>query len=99
MQLAQRTAVSQLLRNALPTGPIDPDALSDPVFVTFEGTFLLCRSANTPTYTRAQLTVLRQLLESLLDTNPASGPRSPGRATAGSSSAGGDWVQLTPNGS
>jgi hypothetical protein len=36
------------------------------VFVTFEGAFILARSLNDPGHMRAQLRVLRQLLEALL---------------------------------
>jgi hypothetical protein len=36
------------------------------VFVTFEGAFILARSLNDPGHMRAQLRVLRQLLETLL---------------------------------
>ncbi len=64
--IAWRTAVASLLGNALPSSPIDPDALADHLFVTFEGAFLLCRSTGNPTHMRAQLTTLRHLLESLL---------------------------------
>lgn len=67
-----RTAVADLVRNALPVAAIDPDALADHLFVTFEGAFLLCRSTTDPTHMRAQLTVLRQLLESALSAIPAS---------------------------
>ena len=67
---AWRTALAALLREAFarrpPRVPADPDALADHVFVTFEGAFLLCRSTGEPGHMRAQLTVLRGLLESLL---------------------------------
>jgi TetR/AcrR family transcriptional regulator, transcriptional repressor for nem operon len=67
---AWRTALADLLREAFaarpPSLPVDPDALADHVFVTFEGAFLLCRSTGEPGHMRAQLTVLRGLLESLL---------------------------------
>lgn len=67
--LAWRRGFSALLRDALPadTG-VDVDALSDHVFVTFEGAFLLCRSTGDSAHMRRQLTILRQLLESLLVT-------------------------------
>jgi TetR/AcrR family transcriptional repressor of nem operon len=42
------------------------DALADHVFVTFEGAFILARSLSDPGHMRAQLRVLRQLLEALL---------------------------------
>jgi TetR/AcrR family transcriptional regulator, transcriptional repressor for nem operon len=67
---AWRTTLSTMLRTALdqrrPNHAIDTDALADHVFVTFEGAFLLCRSTGENRHMRAQLTVLRQLLESLL---------------------------------
>jgi TetR/AcrR family transcriptional regulator, transcriptional repressor for nem operon len=67
---AWRTTLSTMLRAALdqrrPDHEIDTDALADHVFVTFEGAFLLCRSTGDNRHMRAQLTVLRQLLESLL---------------------------------
>jgi TetR/AcrR family transcriptional repressor of nem operon len=67
---AWRIALSELLRTALGGRRADPgidtDALADHVFVTFEGAFLLCRSMADDRHMRAQLTVLRQLLESLL---------------------------------
>ena len=45
---------------------IDVDALSDHVFVTFEGAFLLARTMGDPGQMRRQLTVLRQLVETVL---------------------------------
>jgi TetR/AcrR family transcriptional repressor of nem operon len=67
---AWRTALSAMLRDALDSrgqpAAVDPDALADHVFVTFEGAFLLCRSTNDNRHMSAQLTVLRQLIESLL---------------------------------
>ncbi len=47
----------------------DVDALADHVFVTFEGSFLLCRSTGTPEHMRAQLGVLRRLLGVALATS------------------------------
>jgi TetR/AcrR family transcriptional repressor of nem operon len=68
--LAWRTTLAQMLHKALPVhathGAIDVDALADHVFVTFEGAFILCRSMNDDRHMHAQLTTLRQLLESLL---------------------------------
>jgi TetR/AcrR family transcriptional regulator, transcriptional repressor for nem operon len=56
-----------------PAGPgsagparIDTDALADHVFVTFEGSFILARSTADTRHMRAQLRVLRQLLQALL---------------------------------
>ena len=45
---------------------IDVAALSDHVFVTFEGAFLLARTTGDPGQLRRQLGVTRQLVESLL---------------------------------
>ncbi|HEU5266475.1 MAG TPA: helix-turn-helix domain-containing protein [Jatrophihabitans sp.] len=68
--VAWRTALARMLHDALaqlPAAPaVDPDALADHVFVTFEGAFILCRSTSDSTHMRAQLTALRQLLEALL---------------------------------
>jgi TetR/AcrR family transcriptional repressor of nem operon len=64
---AWRTALSQILRAALPKeSDVDADALADHVFVTFEGAFILCRSTGDSGHMRAQLRVLRELFESLL---------------------------------
>lgn len=79
--LAYRTELSRLLQAALGTRPgalagaglaMDTDALADHVFVTFEGAFILSRSTEEARHMRAQLTVLRQLLQALL--LPAPGP-------------------------
>ena len=71
---AWRTVLARLLSDALQTCPagqvIDTDALADHLFVTFEGAFILARSTSEPRHMRAQLTVLRQLLESLLREGP-----------------------------
>lgn len=67
---AWRTALSDILGTALAGRPaatgIDPDALADHVFVTFEGAFILCRSTGDSGHMRAQLKALRQLFEALL---------------------------------
>ncbi|HEY7596219.1 MAG TPA: helix-turn-helix domain-containing protein [Actinophytocola sp.] len=67
---AWRVALSEILRAALADRPaaadVDPDALADHVFVTFEGAFLLCRSTGDTGHMRAQLRVLRRMFESLL---------------------------------
>ncbi len=69
--LAWRTTLSRMLREALGTRSaaplIDTDALADHVFVTFEGAFILSRSMNDSHYMHAQLTVLRQLIQCILD--------------------------------
>jgi len=68
--LAWRRELATLLRAALAERPaarqVDPEALADHVFVTFEGAFLLSRSMNDGTHMRSQLRILRQLLEGLL---------------------------------
>ncbi len=68
--VAWRTTLSRMLRAALESRgaphSVDPDALADHVFVTFEGAFILCRSTDDSQHMRAQLTVLRQLVEALL---------------------------------
>jgi TetR/AcrR family transcriptional repressor of nem operon len=68
--LAWRTAIVDLLRPALadrrPELAIDADALADHLYTTFEGGFILCRTLEDPSAMRAQLRVLRQLIESLL---------------------------------
>ena len=68
--IAWRDAVATLITEAYarldPAPAIDPDALADHLFVTFEGAFLLCRSTGEPEHMRRQLRVLRQLVESLL---------------------------------
>ncbi len=65
-----RDAVAAMIREAYaalePAPTIDPAALADHLFVTFEGAFLLCRSTGDPTHMRRQLRVLRELVESLL---------------------------------
>ena len=49
---------------------VDIDALADHLFVTFEGSFILCRAMNDNRHMRAQLTILRQLIEALLARAP-----------------------------
>lgn len=68
--LAWRRELATLLGAAIAERPaarhVDPEALADHVFVTFEGAFLLSRSMNDGTHMRTQLRILRQLLEGLL---------------------------------
>jgi TetR/AcrR family transcriptional repressor of nem operon len=45
---------------------VDVDALSDHVFVTFEGAYLLARTTGDPGQLRRQLAVLRRLVEAVL---------------------------------
>ena len=49
---------------------MDVDALSDHVWVTFEGAFLLARTTGDPGDMRRQLGVLRRLVEGLLVAHP-----------------------------
>jgi len=57
-----RERYAELLRDALPGTDIDVDALSDHVFVTFEGAFLLARTTGETDHMRRQLRTLRELL-------------------------------------
>lgn len=45
---------------------VDAEELADHLFATFEGGYLLCRSFASPEPMRAQLRVLRQLMQALL---------------------------------
>jgi TetR/AcrR family transcriptional repressor of nem operon len=66
--VAWRDRLAVLLEEALDgrRPDVDPAALADHVFVTFEGAFLLARSTDDPGHMRAQLRVLRQLMAALL---------------------------------
>jgi TetR/AcrR family transcriptional regulator, transcriptional repressor for nem operon len=76
--LAWRTAFSRMLEAAFAVLPtpvaVDPGDLADHLFVTFEGSFLLCRSTGNAQHMRTQLTVLRQLVEHLLDVGSVQAP-------------------------
>lgn len=64
-----RAEFASLLRPALAAGDVtgvDPDALADHLFSTFEGGYLLCRSLASADPMRAQLRVFRQLVAALL---------------------------------
>lgn len=62
-----RDAFAHLLKEALPDrADVDVDALSDHLFVTFEGAFLLARTTGQPGDMRRQLATLRLLLDALL---------------------------------
>lgn len=65
-----RVGYARLLREALadraPARDIDPDALADHLFATFEGGFVLARALDDPGQMRSQLTVYRQLLAAAL---------------------------------
>lgn len=67
--VAWRTAIAELIvaagESSGPGSSMDPDALADHLFVTFEGAFLLCRATGNPAHMRRQLRVLRQLVESV----------------------------------
>jgi TetR/AcrR family transcriptional repressor of nem operon len=43
------------------------EALADHLYVTFEGSYILCRTLQDTSGMRAQLGVFRQLLEALFD--------------------------------
>lgn len=49
---------------------LDPEALADHVFVTFEGAFILCRTLDDPGLMGAQLRALRLLVAGLLAAPP-----------------------------
>ncbi len=77
---AWREGLAALLRSALPAGSgVDVESLADHIFVTFEGAFILCRATGDPRHMRAQLTVVRELLEALL-AGPRRDPRRGKRA-------------------
>jgi TetR/AcrR family transcriptional regulator, transcriptional repressor for nem operon len=71
-----REGYAELLRDALAGSPrdVDVDAVSDHVFVTFEGAFLLARTTGDPSHMRTQLHTLRVLLEGLLRRGAAGSP-------------------------
>ena len=65
-----RTEIAGLVRDAYAAAGVvdgpDPDDLADQLFVTFSGSFLMCRAVGSPEPMRAQLRVFRQLVEALL---------------------------------
>lgn len=62
-----RDTFAHLLREALPDrSDVDVDALSDHLFVTFEGAFLLARATGQPGEMRRQLATVGHLLDTLL---------------------------------
>lgn len=64
-----RERIAEIIRDALATRPgveVDAADLADHLFVTFEGSYLLCRSLGDPEPMRQQLRVFRQLLTSLI---------------------------------
>jgi TetR/AcrR family transcriptional repressor of nem operon len=65
-----RTETARLVREAFAAvgvadGP-DPEDLADQLFVTFSGSFLMCRALGSPEPMRSQLRVFRQLVEALV---------------------------------
>jgi TetR/AcrR family transcriptional regulator, transcriptional repressor for nem operon len=68
--VAWRVEFAALIRAALAARGlrrrISPDDLADHLFATFEGGYLLCRSLRSAEPMRAQLRVMRQLVEALL---------------------------------
>ncbi len=68
--VAWRAEVVGLLEAALAVrrarSDVDLDALADHLYTTFEGAFILCRTLEDKSAMRAQLKVLRQLVETLL---------------------------------
>ncbi|MEP7162000.1 MAG: TetR/AcrR family transcriptional regulator [Dermatophilaceae bacterium] len=79
---AWRDELSHLLRDALPdSSTIDPDALADHLFVTFEGAFILSRATDDNGHMRSQVTILRQLLTALLDQPRTTSPKASTPAT------------------
>lgn len=65
-----RTETARLIRDAYAAGGVsngpDPDDLADQLFVTFSGSFLMCRALGSPEPMRAQLRVFRQLVRALI---------------------------------
>lgn len=65
-----REAISGLVRDAVAAAgvdtAIDPDALADHVFVTFEGSFLVSKATGEPEHLSVQLGVVRRLVAALL---------------------------------
>ena len=65
--VAWREGYADLLRDALgDRRDVDIDALSDHVFVTFEGAYLLARTTGDPDHMRRQLGALRAMVTALL---------------------------------
>jgi TetR/AcrR family transcriptional repressor of nem operon len=69
--LAWRERLAAKLREAAeahpPRSTIDPDALADHVFATFEGAFMLTRTMNDPELMRRQLALVRDYVSLLFD--------------------------------
>jgi len=69
--LAWRERLAAKLREAAeahpPRAPLDPDALADHVFATFEGAFMLTRALGDPELMRRQLALVREHVALLFD--------------------------------
>jgi TetR/AcrR family transcriptional repressor of nem operon len=69
--LAWRERLAAKLREAAgahpPRTPIDPDALADHVFATFEGAFVLTRAMDDRELMRRQLALVREYVALLFD--------------------------------
>ena len=69
--LAWRHRLAEKLREAAevhpPKHPVDPDALADHVFATFEGAFMLTRAMDDPDLMRRQLELVRGQIALLFD--------------------------------
>ncbi|MFL6172589.1 MAG: TetR/AcrR family transcriptional regulator [Marmoricola sp.] len=61
-----RDGFAQLLRPALAGRAVDVDELSEHLFATFEGAYMMCRVLGSPEPMRTQLRVYRQLVESVM---------------------------------
>jgi TetR/AcrR family transcriptional repressor of nem operon len=65
-----RTETARLIREAYAAASVtdgpDPEDLADQLFVTFSGSFLMCRALGSPEPMRSQLRVFRQLVEALV---------------------------------
>jgi TetR/AcrR family transcriptional repressor of nem operon len=68
---AWRKRLAEKLRTAAevhpPRVPVDPDALADHVFATFEGAFMLTRAMSDPDLMRRQLELVREYVALLFD--------------------------------
>lgn len=69
--LAWRRRLAEKLRDAAEVHPprvsVDPDALADHVFTTFEGAFMLTRAMSDPDLMRRQLELVRRYVALLFD--------------------------------
>ena len=65
----RRRLLPPAIADRRPGAAIDTDALADHLYTTFEGAFILCRTLGDSTAMAAQLRMLRQLVESFLETS------------------------------